>query len=568
MSGNIPQYFIDELLTAIDIVELIDGFVPLKKTGNSYSCCCPFHQEKTPSFHVIPHKQFFYCFGCGASGNSIKFMMQFSHLDFPEAIQHLAESAGMHLPESTNISQQASQVSFYDFLEKIKLLYQKELQRKPHALEEYTQSRGLSQVMIEQFQLGYAPSEWNFLMKTFPKQTTMLEETGMIVPKDTKHYYDRFRHRLMFPLHNRKGKLIGFAGRVIGPDDKPKYMNSPETVLFHKQKELYGLHQVIKQQDHPDFIVVVEGYLDVIALFQYGIPNAVATMGTATSTYHLQILNKYTDDIVFCFDGDEAGKKAAWRALENCLPLYNQMSSIRFLFLPDDHDPDSFIREKGVDEFLQALKKSQPLHQYFTRQLYMLYGKSGTQKLIQEAQKALSVLEDGPGKELLIEEITRITRLDPYRVRQWFTQTAEAPQAAHGPQKTQSTPLRLALALLIQYPQLCQQLPPALLEQLNCPEPLNMLLKHLRKQPELSTVNLIERFRDSLYFDSFNKLAMFPLNVQQEQRLPTLLEIFTFLTKQDTNEEIEGLLKKLREYGLSNEEKLYLQQLLKTRHQN
>ena len=568
MSGNIPQYFIDELLTAVDIVELIDGFIPLKKTGNSYSCCCPFHQEKTPSFHVIPHKQFFYCFGCGASGNSIKFVMQFSHLDFPEAIQQLADTAGMHLPESTNISQQASQVSFYDFLEKIKLLYQKELHRKPKALEEYMQSRGLSQAMIEQFQLGFAPSEWNFLMKTFPKQTTMLEDTGMIVPKDTQHYYDRFRNRLMFPLHNRKGKLIGFAGRVIGPEDKPKYMNSPETVLFHKQKELYGLHQVIKQQDHPDFIVVVEGYLDVIALFQYGIPNAVATMGTATSTYHLQLLNKYTDDIVFCFDGDEAGKKAAWRALENCLPLYNQMSSIRFLFLPDGHDPDSFIRQKGVDEFLQALKKSQPLHQYFTRQLYMLYGKSGAQKLIQEAQKALAVLEDGPGKELLIEEITRITRLDPYRVRQWFTQTTDAPQTAPTPQKTQSTPLRLALALLIQYPQLCQQLPPVLLGQLNCPEPLNMLLKHLRKQPELSSVNLIERFRDSLYFDSFNKLAMFPLNIQEEQRLPTLLEIFTFLTKQDTNEEIEGLLKKLREYGLSDEEKLYLQQLLKTRHQH
>jgi DNA primase len=567
MSGNIPQHFIDELLTAVDIVELIDGFVPLKKTGNSYSCCCPFHQEKTPSFHVIPHKQFFYCFGCGVSGNSIKFIMQYSHLEFPEAIRYLADSCGMPLPEKTHVSQQLSQQSLYDFLENIKTLYRKELYKKPHDIIQYIKSRGLNQEMVEQFQLGYAPDNWNFLLQNLPKQVSLLEDSGMVIKKDNQQYYDRFRHRLMFPLHSRKGKLIGFAGRVIDSQHKPKYMNSPETVLFHKQKELYGLHQVLENNNHPTFIVVVEGYLDVISLFQFGVPNAVATMGTATSSYHLQILHKYTDDIVFCFDGDTAGKQAAWRALENCLPSYNQMSSIRFLFLPEEHDPDSFIRQQGKDVLLQAIEKAQPLHQYFVRQLYAQYGKQGAQKLIQEAQKILEPLEDGPGKELLIEELTRVTRLDPYRVRQWFYKNQAATKDTSAQQKAQNTPLRLSLALLVQQPELLQHIDKSLITDVHYPEPLQQVIKQLTQEPLLNTINLIERFRDSIYFDGLNKMVAFPHHIHPEKQQHTLNEIFQFLSKQFNNEQIEHLLQKLREQGLSAEEKIHLQELLKAKHQ-
>jgi DNA primase len=568
MAGIIPQSFIDDLLTRIDIVELIDGFVPLKKTGNAYTCCCPFHQEKTPSFNVIAHKQFYYCFGCGASGNAIKFIMQFSQLEFPEAIHFLAHSLGLTVPESQNQNQQIALSSQQGLLEQIQKVYQKNLFQKPPELIAYLKQRGLNQEMIQLFQLGYAPDDWRFLVHQLPKQHKFLEETGMIIAKDNKQYYDRFRQRLMFPLHNRKGKLIGFAGRVISPDQKPKYMNSPETQLFHKQKELYGLYQVIQHQPQPAFIVVVEGYLDVISLFQFAIPNAVATMGTATSNFHLQTLNKYTNDIVFCFDGDSAGQQAAWRALENCLPLYNQLSSIRFLILPEEHDPDSFIRQYGKEAFLQAIKLAIPLHSYFSRQLHLQFSKQGTQKLLQEAKKLIHHLEEGPGKEMLVEELTRITRIDPYRLRQLLSQTHEktVTEIPNPSNPKQNSPLRMACALLIQNPKLYQHIPENL-KNYTYAEPLNALLTYLNEDSELTSTNLVERFRNSHYFEALNKLAIMAHKIKDAQQLATLNETLQFICRQQTNEQIDGLLKKSKEQGLSLEEKQHLQELLQTKQQ-
>jgi DNA primase len=566
MAGNIPQHFIDELLSNIDIVELIDGFVPLKKTGSSYSCCCPFHQEKTPSFHVIPNKQFFYCFGCGISGNSIKFVMQFSHLDFPEAIAYLADTLGMALPEKSTIQEQASQQSFHDVLEKIKQLYQKALYTKPDALIQYIKKRGLNKAVIEQFQLGYSPDNWQFLCKQFPNQIKILEDTGMIIPKENHQYYDRFRHRLMFPLHNRKGKLIGFAGRVIDNEHKPKYMNSPETILFHKQKELYGLHQVLQTNEHPKFIIVVEGYLDVISLFQFGIPNAVATMGTATSHYHLHLFNIYSNDIIFCFDGDEAGLHAAWRALENCLPIYNQLSSIRFLFLPEGHDPDSFIRENGQEAFIESIERAQPLHRYYAQELHTKFGKNGPQKLVQEAQKALNDLEEGPGKELLINELSRMTRIDPYRLTQLFQQpNSPLPQTQSTTTDQTRSPLRIALALLIQNPEIYIDIASTIIDTSNYPEPLQLALEQLKINPQLSSAALIERFRDTAFYDGFNKLAIFAHHIPLDKQGPSLTEIFKFLDKQHLNNQIEHLIKKSRSNGLEMDEKEKLQKLLQKR---
>ena len=564
MAGIIPHDFIDELVLRTDIVELIDQYIPLKKTGTNYSCCCPFHQEKTPSFNVIPHKQFFYCFGCGASGNAIKFLMMFLHLPFPEAIQYLADKQGISLPIANQSHQLIQTTQLSSLLEKINQYYQKCLYQKPAPIIDYIKKRQLNKNVIDTFQLGYAAGDWQTIQKIFSKETKQLLEAGMIIAKESSHqYYDRFRNRLMFPIYNRQGKMIGFAGRVLDDQQKPKYMNSPETVLFHKQKELYGLYQVLAHQPKPDFIVVVEGYMDVISLFQFGLPQAVATMGTATSHYHLQMLHKYTDNIIFCFDGDAAGKQAAWRALENTLPFYNQMANIRFLFLPEGHDPDSYIRAVGTETFKSQITQSQTLHSYFAETLYQQFAKSGTQKLIFAVQKYLQNLEDGPGKELIIQELARLTRLEPYRMAQWINQ----PQNIQTHAIKSTSPMRLAMALLIQNPQLIQKINHHLLLEIQelYPDPIGILLKITIEHPNLPTANLVERFREHYYFEAFNKLAVYEHQIQDEQQASSLIEIFDFLIKQSITDTIEQYMQKLKKDGLNHDEKKQLQALLQKR---
>ena len=567
MTGSIPQAFIDELISRADIVELVDEFLPLKKTGTSYTACCPFHQEKSPSFNVIPHKQFFYCFGCGASGNVIKFLMQFLQIGFPEAIKELADKLGLQIPENTNATPNFAIQHCQDLLQNIKKHYRQALYQRPVAVIDYLKTRQLSQTVIDEFELGYALPGWQDLLHSFPKQQTELLETGMIIYKEAGKYYDRFRHRLMFPLYNRQGKLIGFAGRVIDKEHKPKSMNSPETTLFHKQKELYGLYQVLKHQAKPPYIVVVEGYLDVISLFQYQLPLAVATMGTATSPFHLQILHKYTDEIIFCFDGDEAGRKAAWRALENAISSYNHIANIRFLFLPQNHDPDSFIREQGKDTFELSIKKATPLHHYFQQEMHRLFGKSGQQKLIAEAKKHLDKLDDGPGKELIIASLASQLRLDPYRLRQWLS-TGSHPQEPKQKQQ-QTTPMRLALSLLLQQPDLLKSIPQQIQDELKIfyPDPLGMLITCIQTNPHLSTAGLVEHFQHSPFYEAFNKLAIFKHQIDAEKLAGTLEDVFGFLSRQQENEKIEHLILQLKQGGLSDSEKITLQTLLQKRHQ-
>ncbi len=565
MSGNIPQTFIDELISKTDIVELIDGYIPLKKAGTNYTCCCPFHQEKTASFNVIPHKQFFYCFGCGISGNAIKFLMQFLQQSFPEAIKNLAGHLGLSLPENTGFHETDIHGKLITLLEQINQYYRQNLYQKPRDLLEYIKKRQLNKSVIDEFQLGYAPSNWQNLLEVFPKQTSLLLEAGMIIAKEkSNQYFDRFRHRLMFPLLNRQGKLIGFAGRVIDAEQKPKYMNSPETSLFHKQKELYGLYQVLSHHKNPEFILVVEGYLDVISLFQFGLPYAVATMGTASSVYHLQTLNKYTNQIIFCFDGDAAGKQAAWRALENALPFYNELPHLAFLFLPDGHDPDSFIRENGADAFNAFIKQAQPLHMYFAHHIYLQHKNHGAQKIVSHLQKHLEKLEDGPGKEMIIQEMARLTRLDAFRISQWLKKPDSLKKNLP---RQQRTPMRLALALLIQHPKSLQEIQKPLLKDVSelYPEPLGLLIQNLQENPNLITANLVEYFQNTNYYDVFNKLAVFDHQIQEEQRASTLIQIFEFLMKQSLNDEIDNLILKLKQGGLDDEAKQRLQDLLQKR---
>jgi DNA primase len=568
MSKGIPQPFIDDLIAHIDIVEVIDNLIPLKKSGRTYTCCCPFHQEKTPSFHVIPQKQFFYCFGCGVSGNCIKFLMLYSHLEFPDAVQYLADIAGMQVP-TPSIRIDTTKTQNTQLLQNIERLYQKNLyQAPPTAVVDYIRQRGLNRAMIESFHLGYAPNEWRYLQAQFPKQQSELIETGMLVAQEKNTPYDRFRHRLIFPLHNRKGQLIGFAGRVIDPEQKPKYMNPPETPLFHKQKELYGLYQVLEANAQPPFIVVVEGYLDVIALFQHELPYAVATMGTATSAYHLNTLRKFTENLVFCFDGDDAGRQAAWRALETSIPLFNLFRSIKFLFLPEGQDPDSYIRTFAKEGFEKQLATASPLAHYFATHLDQTYGKMNPTAWMPEAKRLLNEMDEGPGKELIFDELSLMSRLDPYRIRKLLIQEQALQKPLVQLDVNLSPALKLALCLMLQAPQLWEQIPKALKASNHYPEPLNLILEQLNQNPNLSPGNLVERFRDSSFEKTIHQAMMMEHHISESQQLATLCDSLEFLDKQADKEKIELLLQKLRNQGLSSEEKMKLHELVKNKHKS
>jgi len=567
MSKNIPQSFIDDIIAKIDIVEFIDGMIPLKKSGSSYTCCCPFHQEKTPSFHVIPQKQFFYCFGCGVSGNCIKFLMLYSHLEFPDAIHHLADGLGMSLPE-TNTEHHSSHQKLPQLLMQIDKLYQNNIKKAPPALDKYLELRGLSTTIIEAFDLGYAPNEWHFLSKHFPKQQQDLITSGMLILNEQKKPYDRFRHRLMFPLHNRKGQLIGFAGRVIDAEHKPKYMNPPETPLFQKHKELYGLYQVLQHAAEPKYIIVVEGYLDVISLFQFGLPYAVATMGTATSAQHLQTLSKHTQNLVFCFDGDSAGRQAAWRALETCLPIYQLFQSVKFLFLPEGQDPDSYIRQFGQSAFLELSKQAPLLPSYFAEHIQQQFGTVSPIAWIPEAKRLLLKVDEGPGKEGLIEALRHITRLDPYRIRQLLTKEQVVNKIIL-PQMQDIIPaLKLAICLLLENPSLWQNLNQEQQQSKIYPPLLSELMHHIRLDPHQTSAMLIERFRLSPHESLIHAAMMVEHHVAPNQVEQTLKDSLDFLIKKADNEKINQYLQKLRSQGLSDEEKQELSKLLKNKHKS
>src|SRR5210317_1706727 len=367
MAGRIPQSFIDELLNRVDIVDLIDARLQLKKAGREYQACCPFHNEKTPSFTVSPGKQFYHCFGCGAHGSAISFLMEYDNLAFPEAIEELARSVGMEVPrESGSQAPQAEQqrTDHYALLERVDHFYRSQLRQHAQADKAvaYLKDRGLSGEIAQTFGLGYAPPGWDSLLKQFgdPESQRLATELGLLVEKDDGGRYDRFR--------DRRGRCIGFGGRVLG-DEKPKYMNSPESPVFHKGRELYGLFEARKANQKLERLLVVEGYMDVVALAQFGLTNAVATLGTATTPEHLERLYRTVSEVVFCFDGDAAGRRAAWRALENALPVLRDGREARFLFLPEGEDPDSLVRRIGAETFRKKTVESVPLSRFFYESL-------------------------------------------------------------------------------------------------------------------------------------------------------------------------------------------------------
>ena len=487
MAGRIPQTFIDELLGRVDIVDIIDSRVPLKSSGRGeYKACCPFHDEKTPSFTVSSDKQFYHCFGCGEHGTAVGFLMNYAHLSFVESIEELAAHAGVDIPYEDNASaynaranaaKAAESENLLDLITQAAQYYKQQLRGNTPLAEqaiEYLKNRGLSGETARNFEMGLAPEGWDALAKALGKDDATLkklEKAGLVNQRDNGGYYDRFRSRIIFPIHDFKGRVVAFGGRVLG-DGEPKYLNSPETPVFHKGSELYGLFRSRGEIKDNGFALVVEGYMDVIVLAQFGIKNAVATLGTATTRAHLDRLFRYTDVCVFCFDGDKAGERAAWRALENALPVITATRQVKFLFLPQGHDPDSLVQQKGRQGFESLIAKAQPLSEFLLAKLEQqtdLSHLDGRAKLLSLAKPYLEKLAQGPLKQLLIERLATMAQTEVSTAQ---SQAAGGPSAAesdsrpparsaarspsqhssqHSSQDTLS-PMARAISMLIQHP--------------------------------------------------------------------------------------------------------------------
>ena len=408
----IPKSFIQDLLNRLDIVDVVERYVPLKKAGANFVACCPFHNEKSPSFTVSQSKQFYHCFGCGAHGTAIGFVMEHAGLGYVEAIEELARGVGLDVPHERSAAGDAQREyaqkvapDLYEVMQTATRYYREQLKQSQRAID-YLKKRGLSGEIAAKFGIGYAPDGWQNLAAAFPDyQSDTLTETGLVIAGDEGKRYDRFRDRIMFPIINVRGQVIGFGGRVLDKGE-PKYLNSPETPLFEKGRELYGLFQAQKAIGGGQQVLVVEGYMDVVALAQLGVEYAVATLGTATTPYHVQKLLRLTEHIVFSFDGDKAGQKAAWRALENALPYLQDGKRISFLFLPVEHDPDSFIREFGKDAFEQRVREAMPLSGYLLREVSAeldLRTQEGRNQLLQRAKPLLTAIT-APATALLLRK--------------------------------------------------------------------------------------------------------------------------------------------------------------------
>ena len=581
MAGRIPQSFIDELLNRVDIVDLIDARLQLKKAGREYQACCPFHNEKTPSFTVSPGKQFYHCFGCGAHGSAISFLMEYDNLAFPEAIEELARSVGMEVPrESGSQSPQAEQrrTDHYALLERVDHFYRGQLRQHAQADKAvaYLKDRGLSGEIAQTFGLGYAPPGWDSLLKQFgdPESQRLATELGLLVEKEDGGRYDRFRDRVMFPIRDRRGRCIGFGGRVLG-DEKPKYMNSPESPVFHKGQELYGLFEARKANQKLERLLVVEGYMDVVALAQFGLTNAVATLGTATTPEHLERLYRTVSEVVFCFDGDAAGRRAAWRALENALPVLRDGREARFLFLPEGEDPDSLVRRIGAETFRQKTVESVPLSKFFYESLGRQVDTTsvdGRARLVELARPLLATLPDSVFRDLMLEQLSEYSGLKlPQLQRRVLGEATEPdPPTAHQPRRDLSrSPVRSAIRLLLEQPALGARIvPPYSFADLDLPgiELLVELLELTASNPHLSTGGLLEHWRGRPEETHLARLASTPLMVPEEGYEEELSGAVQRLLEQRNQQRAAQLLLKGRDSTLSDAEKTELKQLLVTQH--
>jgi DNA primase len=521
MGGLIPDSFIEELLGRVDIVEVIERRVPLKKAGREFQARCPFHDEKTPSFTVSPQKQFYHCFGCGAHGSAIGFMMNYEGLEFVDAVEELARMAGLEVPRDSSAAPRRPSSGLYDLLSSAAAWYQEQLKAHPPAIE-YLKQRGLSGEIAARFGIGYAPAGWDGLIQqlgTDDQRLERLQRAGML-SQGKSGAYDKFRDRIMFPIHDRRGRVIAFGGRALG-DDGPKYLNSPETELFHKGRELYGLYLARKSQPRLDRVLVVEGYMDVVALAQFGFENCVATLGTATTGDHAELLFRAADEVIYCFDGDRAGRQAAWRALEATLPRLRDGRQARFLFLPEGEDPDSMVRGGGRAAFETLLAESQPLSEYFFDHLKAgvdMNSIDGRARLIGLASPHLDQVPEGVFRDMMFARLEELARHRVTRPSAGATSRVLTPPSSGAP-SGQRTAMRLALAHLVQNPALASGL--SNMEAFaGCDLPgfeiYRELVDFCAKSPNMTTAQLLELWHDRPAVSHLKKLATWKLQGDEE----------------------------------------------------
>ena len=590
MAGRIPQPFIDEIVARCDIVEIIGARVPLKKAGREYKANCPFHSEKSPSFWVSPDKQFYHCFGCGAHGTVVGFLMQYEKLGFLDAVADLAQRAGLELPREAQLGQGPGSSDLHDVMSRASRFFEQTLADSPRA-QEYLAGRGIDEPTRAKFSLGYAPDSWNALLNRFGAQDDerrRLLQSGLIIERDTRGgertagFYDRFRDRLMFPIRDSRGRVLAFGGRVIG-EGEPKYLNSPETPLFHKGRELYGLYEA--RQARTDFkrLMIVEGYMDVVRLHQAGITYAVATLGTSTTQEHLDKLFRLTSELVFCFDGDRAGLKAAWRALENALPLARDGRELKFMFLPEGHDPDSLVAAEGADAFEARLRASLPLSEYLIRELLQqvdLVHVDGRAKLKALAQPLFARMPEGVYRELLADRLAAEIRMPAPKLKELLLAGSIPARAADRPEPHHSRRGRLsvgrgnlltqAITLVLHYPTAASAvIDPELLSSVD--KPGVAVLKELLQQATAalapSTATLLERWRGRAEYERLAELAMAdPLVADAAAAVSELrMAVEKLLEEYGPGRRMNELLRKAEDMGLNSDEKAELSRLLQAK---
>ena len=582
MPGRIPQTFIDELLTRVDIVDLIDARVPLKKRGKEFWACCPFHSEKSPSFSVSQIKQFYHCFGCGAHGTAISFLMEYDHMEFPEAIESLAKDAGLEIPTEAGAPREKKPDELYEVLQQCSQWYQQQLKNNPAAIE-YLKQRGIDGATAKHFAIGFAPEGWDLLQQTItvPNKTQQLFKAGMSVEKDNGGYYDRFRYRMMFPIKDRRGRIIAFGARVIRAEDQPKYLNSPETPLYHKGHELYGLYEARQANHNPDYLLIVEGYMDVIALAQHGLPTAVATLGTAIAENQVETLFRTSRHLVFCFDGDSAGQKAAWKALECCLPNIKGERTAAFLFLPDGDDPDSYIQKHSKEQFTQAITQAKPLSRFLLDELKNsldLTTVEGRSQLLDRLRPLYQKLNDEIFKQQLMQQLAQETKSDEETLAR-LLRSQKSQENRHKPSTAKRsntptwTPTRLAICLLLQQPSLVSETATIVdaLASIKNPgiELLLQLIRYLEGKEELTTAAILEAWRNRDGAENLNTLASWspPLPDDNPDGIKQMLADCFNKIKADKNKQRKKALlaKAAQGPALSIEEKQELSELFNTK---
>ncbi len=569
MAGKIPRQFIDDLLARTDIVELIDSRVGLKKAGKDYQACCPFHNEKSPSFTVSQDKQFYHCFGCGANGNAISFVMEYDKLEFVDAIEELASMLNLDVPReqggSSGPQRTAEQKrSDYDLMLHAARFYQHQLKHHANSktVIDYIKGRGLSGETAKKFMIGYAPSEWEALCQQLGRnkdQKEQLIELKLASEKSPGRQFDFFRDRLMFPIRDKRGRVIAFGGRVMQADQGPKYLNSPETRIFHKGFELYGLYEAKQAHKKLDHILIVEGYMDVVALAEQGIEYAVAALGTATTAEHMHTLFRTTDKVICCYDGDRAGRDAAWRALENALPYLADGKSLKFVFLPDGEDPDSLVQKEGKDAFEARLSEADDFTKVLFNKLSQevdLTQDAGKAKLLSDALPLIEKIPSDFYQENILEHLGRLIG----RTREQLNNRVKSPKQQHAiERKFKITPMRQAIGILLQHPNLATSIAymPELAEMKIAGIELFLRIQHLALEREgVTTAQILESFRGGAEYDALVKLATWQHQINDDRLETVFKNTFKFIEDQCLNYRLETLLIKDKTQGLTSEERL------------